>query len=102
MRSHGESNLSCKTQTLTGVYLTSVQDHRSKDPFEALSKHGFLVTERLSSNVYPYDPLTTAHITYPLSRKYDLPVDLEGNLSKESTRLLVNLFRLYAPQLNRS
>ena len=75
-----------------------MRDHRSKEPFKALSRHGSLVTESLKSDVLPYQVLTTAHITYPLSRRYNLPVVHEGHLRKESTKLLVSLFQLYAPK----
>ena len=75
-----------------------MQDHRSKAPFKALSRHGSLLTEILKEGVDPYLVLTTAHITYPLSRRYDLPVVHEGHLRKESTKLLVSLFRKYAPK----
>ena len=57
------------------------------------------MTEVLKPDVRPYQVLTTAHITYPLSRRYNLPVAYEGHLRKESTKLLVSLFRLYAPKI---
>lgn len=47
----------------------SVRDHRSNEPFQAQSKHKPLVTESMNSGINPYHPLTTAHFTYPVSRK---------------------------------
>ena len=76
-----------------------MQDHRSKEPFKALSRHGNLLTEVLFDDVNRYLVLSTAHITYPLSRKYDLPVIHEGRLCKASTKLLVSLYQRYAPQI---
>ncbi|CAF9931412.1 MAG: hypothetical protein HETSPECPRED_007862 [Heterodermia speciosa] len=74
----------------------SVSDHRStlKD-FKPLSKHGALATEYLHEGIEPYLPMTAAHITYPVSRNYELAVVHEGNLKKEDLRHLVKLFNKY-------
>ncbi len=45
-----------------------------------LSAHGQLKTEKLHEGLYLYEPKSTAHFTYPLSRVYDLPVVHEVSL----------------------
>ena len=74
----------------------SVSDHRStlKD-FKPLSKHGALATEYLHEGIEPYHPMTAAHITYPVSRNYELAVVHEGHLKKEDLRQLIKLFNKY-------
>ena len=80
----------------------SVQDHR--DPsmnFQALSKHGSLMTAHLQDGIKRYDPLTTAHFTYPSSKHYDCKVVFEGCLKPRSTELLVRLFNETARKYQR-
>ncbi len=48
--------------------------HRDPAEFVELSAHGQLKTEKLHEGLYLYEPKSTAHFTYPLSRVYDLPV----------------------------
>lgn len=69
----------------------SIQDHRQVEPFTALSEHDPLVTEYLYPDVYPLDPISTAHIPYTISRGYVLPVVHEGFLDYESTARLLRL-----------
>lgn len=69
----------------------SVRDHRRRGPFTALSVHKPLVTEHLNTDIALFDPVTTAHITYPVSRPYILPVIHEGSLEHESTQGLLDL-----------
>ena len=76
----------------------SVRDHRSKGEFQTLSKHAALVTEQLNAGVDPLHLKSTAHITYPIARKYDLPVVHEGHLKPSSTNKLIELFNRYAPR----
>lgn len=76
----------------------SFLDYRSKEKFEPLSDHGVLKTEYLTDKTFLFHPKSTAHFTYPLSRKYDLPVTNEGYLEKISTMLLVDLFTEFAPK----
>ena len=53
----------------------SVRDHRDTSAsYEGQSKHGLLVTQYIHNGIRLFDPLSTAHITYPVSRKYDNPV----------------------------
>ena len=76
----------------------SVRDYRSKDHFNELSHHGTLLTKFLNEQIYLFDPKSTAHFTYPLSRRYDLPCVYEGYLEPASTRRLVKLFDEHAPK----
>ena len=77
----------------------SVCDHRKKGKFQKLSKHLPLMTEHLNGDINPYHEKSTAHITYPISRRYDLPVVHEGHLDAPSIQHLINLFNEYAPRL---
>ena len=76
----------------------SVRDHRFHGDFKNLSKHGVLDTEHLNAGVKPLHEKSTAHITYLISRKYDLLVVHEGHLTAEATHQLVKLFDMYAPK----
>ena len=76
----------------------SVRDHRDRTPgFQELSEHGYLTTAHLNDGIRLFDRKSTAHITYPVSRKYDLQVYYEGELETKATNLLVELFNQYAP-----
>lgn len=75
----------------------SIFDHRSGKAGMPLSNHGALRTEYLDPDIRPYDPLSTAHLTYPCPRKYSLMVAYEGNLDRHSTDLLVSLCHHYFP-----
>jgi len=70
----------------------SVRDHRMQGPFTPLSKHLALVTETMNLGTTLMHPKATAHLTYPVSRKYDLPVRPVGQLDKSSTRSLIALY----------
>ena len=75
----------------------SVRDHRDRSAeFRELSKHGHLLTEYIHSGIRYLDPKSTAHITYPLSRKYDLAVVHEGHLRANAAKHLVILFNKFA------
>ena len=76
----------------------SVRDHRSQEGFQALSKHLALSTEQMNAGINPLHTKSTAHITYPNSRKYDLPVVQEGRLAQVSTNRLIKLFNEHAPK----
>ena len=67
----------------------SIRDHRSTEPFTRLSRHKPLVTDSLSIGL---EPNTTAWITYPVSRLYDLESELCGFLNPASTSRLVALY----------
>lgn len=73
----------------------SIQDHRAAGSFTPLSIHRPLVTEHLNTGTELFDVKTTVHITYPVSRKYTLPVVQEGRLKDESVQTLATLFGDY-------
>ena len=73
----------------------SIRDHRSTEPFNKLSSHEPLVTEFLSMDI---DPNTTAWVTYPNSRIYDLDTELCGHLDPVSTSRLVAHYRGLHPE----
>ena len=84
-----------------GEYI-SIQDHRDTSMnFQALSRHGSLLTGHLQEGIKKYDPLTTAHFTYPSSKHYDCKVVYEGCLKPRSTDLLVRLFNETARKFQR-
>ena len=77
----------------------SVRDHRDGwADFQALSEHGMLMTEFLHDGVDLFDRMSTAHITYPLSRKYDYPVIHEGHLERDAIKHLIMLYDWYTPK----
>ncbi|KAL8675120.1 MAG: hypothetical protein Q9168_000491 [Polycauliona sp. 1 TL-2023] len=74
----------------------SVKDHRYKEEFVKLSKHDPLVTEMVRDGIDVFDAKSTAHLAYPVSRRYNLPVIHEGHLRSSSLRILVTLYNRYA------
>ncbi|KAL9611124.1 MAG: hypothetical protein Q9167_004204 [Letrouitia subvulpina] len=76
----------------------SVRDHRRKEPFRPLSLHEPLVTESLKDGIQLFDVNSTAHVTYPLSRKYELAITYEGILRTGSYNTLVRIFNDFAPR----
>lgn len=70
----------------------SVQDHRHKYLSQQQSMHPPLITEILNPDIQPYHPKTVAHVTYPASRKYTLPVIQEGILEQQSMTCLADLY----------
>lgn len=75
----------------------SVKDHRNPAPFKALSRNGILYTKELSMDVNLYEPATTAHATYIVSRAYNLQATPEGVLQDESLRKLIDICNRFAP-----
>jgi hypothetical protein len=71
----------------------SLKDHRSQAPFTPLSKHSALTTETMVPGVNPMSPMATVHLTYPVSRQYDIPSTPEGQLDEASTKTLIGLYR---------
>ncbi|KAL8908568.1 MAG: hypothetical protein Q9171_005403 [Xanthocarpia ochracea] len=69
----------------------SIVDNREQHPGPALSRHPPLKTNQMNGEAKLLHIKSTAHITYPLSRKYDLPIVYEGNLHEGSLALLVKL-----------
>ncbi len=98
MYTHNGNGLSNKAQPDEFI---SVKDHRSKVAFANLSKYQALVTETVNEGIELFHPKATLHLTYPVSRKYDLPVVYEGRLDKSSIKNLVGLFNEFAPKISR-
>ena len=70
----------------------SVADHRYLANCEQQSAHPPLVTEFLKDGVGELLPMSVAYASYPVSRKYGLPVAHQGKLDEESTRRLVAMY----------
>ncbi|KAL8738577.1 MAG: hypothetical protein Q9181_000628 [Wetmoreana brouardii] len=76
----------------------SVKDHRFKDDqgWKQLSKWEPVVTGYIRDGIDLFDPKSTAHLAYPVSRRYALPVVLEGELKWSSFEMLKELYGRYA------
>lgn len=75
----------------------SVKDHRDQDEeWKQLSRWKPLVTEYVREGIDPYEPKTTAHLAYPVSRNYRLPVVKEGYLRDSSARTIRDLYGKFA------
>lgn len=71
----------------------SIQDYREP---RSLQEGGFLLhTEFLKPDCKHLLPKSVAHITYPVSRKYILPVAPQGHLRQDSIDDLVKAFTQY-------
>ena len=68
----------------------SIEDHRA--PSSSRQAPYLLSTGQLKSGVPFFSPNCNAHLAYPVSRLYKLPVRHLGNLGSEDTKLLVTLF----------
>ena len=77
----------------------SVFDSRNPGPYVPLSSRGALMTKFVTPGIHAYDPKSTAHLTYPVSRSYTLPVVYEGHLDSASTSHLISLYAHYSPKL---
>ena len=71
----------------------SIEDYREP---RSLREAGFLLhTEYLKPDCKHLLPKSVAHISYPVSRKYSLPVAPQGRLREDSTVDLVSAFTQY-------
>lgn len=70
----------------------SVADHRYLANCQQQSAHAPLVTEFLKDGVEELFPKSVAYASYPVSRKYGLPVAHQGKLDDESTKRLVAMY----------
>ena len=70
----------------------SVADHRHLANCQQQSAHAPLVTEYLKDGVEELLPMSAAYASYPVSRKYGLPVAHQGRLDDESTNRLVAMY----------
>ena len=71
----------------------SIQDHR--EPRSLREAEYLLHTEYMKPDCKHLLPKSVAHIAYPVSRKYALPVAPQGRLQEESKITLVRLFSEY-------
>lgn len=95
---HNGNGLAYKTKPDEFV---SILDHRAKGDSTQQSCHKPLVTESINNGIDLFDVKSTAHVTYAISRRYDLPIVFEGYLTRPSTNRLVELINKFAPkQLN--
>ncbi|KAL8828028.1 MAG: hypothetical protein Q9170_006779 [Blastenia crenularia] len=92
---HNGNGLTNKTRPEEFV---SVRDHRNPVRVPPLSENPVLETEIVNRTIAFFDLKSTAHVTYVLSRKYDLPVVMEGQLTKQSLNRLIHLVNYYAPK----
>lgn len=76
----------------------SIKDHRDERQFIAQSNHGYLTTGYIKPGIHILDPKSTAHVTYCLARRYDLPVVHHGNLSAQATKRLLELYKQFSPK----
>ena len=74
----------------------SVADHRHLKNCQQQSAHAPLVTEFLKDDVEELLPTSVAYASYPVSRKYGLPVQHQGRLDEESTKRLVAMYQKWA------
>ena len=70
----------------------SVADHRYLENCQQQSAHAPLVTKFLKKGVEELLPMSAAYASYPVSRKYGLPVAHQGRLDEESTKRLVAMY----------
>lgn len=71
----------------------SIEDYR--EPRSLHEAGNLLHTEYLKPDCKHLLPQSVAHIAYPVSRKYSLPVAPQGRLRKDSTTALVTVFGKY-------
>ena len=73
----------------------SIRDHRATSEAPSQSIHEPVVTEHMSGSVL----LSTSviHLTYPVSRKYIVPIKVVGKLNAQSISRLTQLFTGYMP-----
>ncbi|KAL8637577.1 MAG: hypothetical protein Q9228_005165 [Teloschistes exilis] len=76
----------------------SIRDHRAREKSPPQSHHQPLETETINKGIELIDAKSTAHFTYSLPRRYELPVVHEGQLTKSSFNCLIDLFYLYSPK----
>ncbi|KAI4130766.1 MAG: hypothetical protein LQ341_006426 [Variospora aurantia] len=75
----------------------SVKDHRDKDEgWQPLSRWKPLVTEYVREGIDIFERKTTAHLAYPVSRNYRLPVVKEGFLKGSSAKAMRDLYERFA------
>ena len=91
--SHKGNGLARKTHRDEYV---SVADHRHLENCQQQSAHAPLVAGYLKDGVEELLPTSVAYVSYPVSRKYGLPVQQQGRLDEESTKRLVAMYIKWA------
>ncbi|CAO1597163.1 hypothetical protein XANCAGTX0491_000982 [Xanthoria calcicola] len=76
----------------------SIKDHRSNDDSPPQSKYPHLETQTMAPESEHLRSKSTVHITYALSRKYDLPVTIMGQLTDRSLHQLIEYFNRFVPR----
>ena len=84
--SHKGNGLARKTHRDEYV---SVADHRHPENCQQQSAHAPLVAGYLKGELLP---TSVAYVSYPVSRKYGLPVQQQGRLDEESTKRLISMY----------
>ena len=69
----------------------SIQDHRAKDLMEPQSSHKPLETDEMTGSYIR--PQSVVHLSYPISRAFNIQTCLVGRLRPESTERLIRLHR---------
>ena len=77
----------------------SVRDHRREGPFHKLSEWTPLVTGRMYKKSSLILEASTARLTYPVSREYDIEGTRMGWLDADSTVYLTELYNYHLPQV---
>lgn len=73
----------------------SLRDHRANGEAPSQSLHDPLTTVEMSGALIT--PASVAHLAYPVSRSYLIPVIIIGRLKISCTNRLIELFRNYMP-----
>ncbi|KAI4222267.1 MAG: hypothetical protein L6R36_006266 [Xanthoria steineri] len=76
----------------------SIKDHRSNDDSPPQSKYPHLETQTMAPESEHLRSKSTVHITYALSRRYDLPVTIMGQLTDQSLHQLIEYFNRFVPR----
>ncbi|KAL9127127.1 MAG: hypothetical protein Q9217_003935 [Psora testacea] len=88
---HNGKGLENKSEKARSEYV-SIRDDRHGGSFHNLSHHCELEVE-MNRGTTVLHRKTIAHLTAPVTRKYDLLVEQQGNLEQGSKRLLIKLWR---------
>jgi len=92
---HGGSGLQ---QVKNPLEYVSLRDHRLQESFNKLSAWNPLVTGRMDEDTHLMQVKSTVHLTYPISRYYDMEGTRMGYLDVQSTVYLTELYLWFLPQ----
>ena len=95
---HNGRGLDNKCEQAKKEYV-SVRDDRHRDNFDSLSRHRKLTAEMKRGSTL-LSRKTVAHLTAPVTRRYGLLVEQQGNLDRDSMRRLTKLWydQMVGPQ----